>query len=77
MHAKRAKLFMNGGSQAVRLPRDCRFEGTGEVQVRKAGRSVILEPVSDWSPRFLRALGAWRGAISRPRRASLRDPFAR
>lgn len=43
-----AKLFWSGRSQAVRLPRDFRFDGT-EVRIRKAGNAVILEPVaSDW-----------------------------
>jgi len=40
-----AKLFKNGRSQAVRLPREFRFEGT-EVSVRRDSRSgdVILSP---------------------------------
>jgi antitoxin VapB len=41
---QRAKLFMHGGSQAVRLPRAFRFEGS-EVHVRRVGEAVILEPV--------------------------------
>lgn len=40
----RAKLFMHGGSQAVRLPKAFRFDGT-EVSVRRDGNAVILEPV--------------------------------
>jgi antitoxin VapB len=40
----RAKLFKNGRSQAVRLPRAFRFQGT-EVTVRREGEAVILEPV--------------------------------
>lgn len=40
----RAKLFMHGGSQAVRLPKAFRFEGT-EVTVTKDGDRVILETV--------------------------------
>jgi antitoxin VapB len=39
-----AKLFMNGRSQAVRLPKELRFAGR-EVMVRKDGERVILEPV--------------------------------
>ena len=35
---------MNGGSQAVRLPKEFRFEGA-EVVVRREGKRVILEPV--------------------------------
>jgi virulence-associated protein VagC len=41
----RAKLFTNGRSQAVRLPREFRFEGK-EVAIRKEGDVVILEPVA-------------------------------
>jgi len=38
-----AKLFRNGRSQAVRLPKEFRFEGD-EVSVRREGEAVILEP---------------------------------
>lgn len=40
-----AKLFVNGGSQAVRLPKEFRFEGD-EVLVRRLGQGVVLEPVT-------------------------------
>ena len=44
-----AKLFMSGRSQAVRLPKEFRFDGT-EVRIRRHGNAVILEPiVNDWS----------------------------
>ena len=36
-----AKLFIHGGSQAVRLPKEFRFEGT-EVHVRRVGNEVVL-----------------------------------
>ena len=42
---KMAKLFMNGRSQAVRLPKEFRFEGT-EVRIRRSGNGVLLEPLS-------------------------------
>lgn len=38
-----AKLFTHGGSQAVRLPKEFRFEGT-EVYVRRVGSDVVLSP---------------------------------
>ena len=43
-----AKLFTHGGSQAVRLPKEFRFEGT-EVHVRRVGNEVVLSahPVAD------------------------------
>src|SRR4030095_2565005 len=40
----RAKLFQNGRSQAVRLPKAFRFQGD-EVNVRRDGDAVILEPI--------------------------------
>ena len=41
-----ATLFMNGGSQAVRLPKKFRFEGT-RVLIKKFGSSLILTPYDD------------------------------
>jgi antitoxin VapB len=43
---RRAKIFQTGRSQAVRLPKEFRFEGT-EVRIRKAGHAVVLEPIGD------------------------------
>lgn len=52
-----AKVFMTGGSQAVRLPKEFRFK-SGEMRIRKEGNAVILEPlVKDWS---------WIDTIARP-----------
>jgi antitoxin VapB len=41
-----AKLFQNGSSQAVRLPREFRFKGD-KVRIRRVGKSVVLEPLAD------------------------------
>jgi antitoxin VapB len=40
-----AKLFSHGRSQAVRLPKEFRIEGT-EVRVVKVGERVIVEPIA-------------------------------
>jgi len=40
-----AKLFKNGESQAVRLPKEFRFEGT-EVLIKRVGDAVVLLPTS-------------------------------
>lgn len=40
---KTAKLFKNGESQAVRLPKEFRFEGD-EVLIKKSGGAVVLLP---------------------------------
>ncbi len=39
-----AQLFMNGRSQAVRLPKLFRFEGK-QVHIKKVGNSVVLTPM--------------------------------
>ena len=78
MKTARAKLFQNGGSQAVRLPKACRFPGQEEVLVRREGRRVILEPADEWSDEFRACLGAWREEIPRPIRrpvGELRNPL--
>ena len=57
--ADRAKLFKSGGSQAVRLPREYRFEGQEEVTIYRKGKQVILEPVRrQWSREFLELIGS-------------------
>lgn len=51
----KAKVFWSGRSQAVRLPKEFRFD-TDEVRIRRRGAAVILEPVpKDW---------AWLDAIT-------------
>jgi antitoxin VapB len=45
---RRAKVFLNNRSQAVRLPKEFQFT-TDEVFIRKEGEEVILSPrPSDW-----------------------------
>ncbi|HSV00003.1 MAG TPA: AbrB/MazE/SpoVT family DNA-binding domain-containing protein [Roseiarcus sp.] len=44
--AARAKLFMHGRSQAVRLPKEFRLPGA-EVRVSRVGHKVILEPIEE------------------------------
>jgi antitoxin VapB len=77
--AQRAKIFTNGGSQAVRLPKSCRFpDDQREVLVRRVGRRVILEPADEWSSEFVSVLGAWSGDLERPPARPIsrkKDPF--
>jgi len=40
-----ARLFMHGGSQAVRLPEEFRLPGD-RVRVRRVGDGVLLEPIA-------------------------------
>ena len=41
-----AKLFPNGQSQAVRLPKEFRFENQSEVFIAKEGEALIIYPKS-------------------------------
>lgn len=50
-----AKIFTNGGSQAVRLPKTCRFNDD-EVLVNHIGDIVILFPKEDRWQSLLRSL---------------------
>jgi antitoxin VapB len=47
-----ARLFKNGQSQAVRLPKDFRFEGE-KVFIKRVGNAVVLIPYHDsWETLF-------------------------
>jgi len=49
---KTAKLFKNGQSQAVRLPKEFRMSGD-EVYIKKQGEAIILLPKENsWAPLF-------------------------
>ena len=58
--ANRAKLFKSGGSQAVRLPKDYRFDDEDEVMIYRQGNRIILEGVRRrwWPKKFLELAGA-------------------
>ena len=73
MNGERARLFQNGGSQAVRLPKACRFPDLREVLARREGRCVVLEPADEWPEAFLTCLGAWEADIPRPAQTLVRD----
>ena len=77
--SEKAKIFANGGSQAVRLPKSCRFpDDQREVLVRREGNKVILEPADGWSEEFLATLGAWDQEIERPPQTPItevKNPF--
>ncbi|EHL11493.1 hypothetical protein HMPREF9624_00826 [Oribacterium asaccharolyticum ACB7] len=50
-----AKVFKNGRSQAIRLPKECRFS-LDEVVVNKIGDIVILLPKQNKWDSFMRAI---------------------
>lgn len=65
-----AKIFRNGRSQAVRLPKEFRFEGE-EVNIRRSGKKVILEP----KKRRLWPKGYWKSWGRVPKDFRVPDPL--
>ena len=53
-----AKLFINGKSQAVRLPKEYRFLGT-EVGITRIGELVVLCPIGREDALFFSSLGSF------------------
>ena len=52
MHQQTAKIFTNGNSQAVRLPKEFRFDSS-EVYIRKVGDEVVISAKSSsWEDFF-------------------------
>ncbi|MCC8167004.1 MAG: antitoxin [Planctomycetes bacterium] len=76
---KKAKLFENGRSQAVRLPKEFRFAGDA-VGIRRVGKAVVLVPIDEPWDTLFDALGQFSTdymADGRPRqeRQELEDIF--
>ena len=73
-----AKLFLNGRSQAVRLPKAFRFEGLTEVFIERDGDRVILSPGRRPSiERLILALGQFEPLPDReqPQLSDFRESF--
>jgi antitoxin VapB len=65
MKAKTASVFWTGRSQAVRLPKEFRFEGT-TVLVRREGNAVILEPATGWPEGYVESFAGLPDDFARP-----------
>ncbi len=61
---KTAKVFKHGNSQAVRLPKEFRFDDT-EVLIKRSGTGVLLLPMKITYERVMAAVGLFKGAIER------------
>lgn len=77
MKAKKAKVFWTGRSQAVRLPKEFRFD-TDTVLVHRHGRAVVMEPAHEWPEGYVESFTGVADDLTRPaqgkveKRASLR-----
>ena len=66
---KTAKVFKQGNSQAVRLPKEFRFaDDADEVSIRREGGKIILEPVgaNEWPAEFWTAFDGMPEGFERP-----------
>jgi antitoxin VapB len=63
--AKRAKIFWTGRSQAVRLPKEFRFD-TDTVLVRREGGAVVLEPADEWPEGYVASFAGAPEDLVRP-----------
>lgn len=60
-----ARVFTTGRSQAVRLPKEFRFD-TDTVLVHREGSSVVLEPVRDWPEGYVESFTGVPDDFERP-----------
>ena len=57
MSERTAKLFWNGGSQALRIPKEFRLPGE-EVVIRREGIALVIEPIQEgWDDEFWSLFG--------------------
>lgn len=70
---KTARLFTNGRSQAVRLPKECRFRGK-DVYVHKFEGAVMLVARDDPWASLVRSLERFSGDFMAGREQPLAQP---
>jgi virulence-associated protein VagC len=65
-------LFLNGRSQAVRLPKEFRLPGT-KVSIRRLGNGVLIEPLKEgaWPEGYFEAIRITDRSFARPDQGSL------
>ncbi len=59
-----AKIFKHGNSQAVRLPKEFRLDGT-EVEISRVGQVLILRPLKSSYDDVTAALSRFKGPLRR------------
>ncbi|MBV9071429.1 MAG: AbrB/MazE/SpoVT family DNA-binding domain-containing protein [Acidobacteria bacterium] len=65
-----ARVFKTGRSQAVRLPKEFRFD-SDTVLVHRDGTSVILEPVHEWPAGYVESFAGVPADFERPAQGSV------
>ena len=62
---KVASVFWTGRSQAVRLPKEFRFD-TDSVFVHREGSSIVLEPAREWPRDYVKSFAGVPSDFERP-----------
>jgi len=62
---KKARVFWTGRSQAVRLPKEFRFDGD-TVLVHREGKAVVLEPAAEWPEGYAESFSGVPADFNRP-----------
>lgn len=65
-----ARVFKTGRSQAVRLPKEFRFD-TETVLVHREGSAVVLEPAREWPSGWVESFTGLRSDFERPDQGSV------
>jgi antitoxin VapB len=73
---KSARVFWTGRSQAVRLPKEFRFD-SDTVSVRREGKAIILEPTDAWPEGYVASFTGVPDDFARPpqRKVDKRAPL--
>ena len=72
MKTKRARVFWTGRSQAIRLPKEFRFE-CDTVLVRREGRAVLVEPAREWPEGYVKSFAGVPDDFTRPRQGKAEE----
>jgi antitoxin VapB len=67
---KTASVFWTGRSQAIRLPKEFRFEGD-TVLVHREGSAVILEPIREWPEGYVESFAGIPEDFARPQQGQV------
>ena len=76
---KIVKPFKSGNSQAIRIPKEFRFQDDETVVIRKEGNRIILESENEWPQELLSILGSGTETLPRSKQrhlSDIRNPFA-
>ena len=75
MKTRKARVFWTGRSQAVRLPKEFRFE-TDTVLVHRQGRAVVIAPIHEWPEEYVESFAGVPNDFMRPSQGEVEERTA-